>query len=48
LIKEGAVSIDDAKLIGPLASLTSGSVIKVGKLRFAKIINKESEGEENE
>jgi tyrosyl-tRNA synthetase len=48
LIKEGAVSIDDAKLIGPLASLTSGSVIKVGKLRFAKIINKESEGENNE
>jgi len=48
LIREGAVSIDDSKLTEPLAPLTNGSIIKVGKLRFAKIINKESEGENNE
>ena len=39
LIKQGAVSIDGEKVTGPLGSIKSGSIIKVGKRRFAKVIN---------
>jgi tyrosyl-tRNA synthetase len=39
LINQGAISIEGEKLTGPIAPLKSGSVIKVGKHRFVKIIN---------
>jgi len=39
LIKQGAVSIDGEKVATPLAPIKSGSIIKVGKRRFAKVIN---------
>lgn len=46
LINQGAVSIDGNKLVEPTASIESGSIIKVGKLRFARIINQETKGED--
>ncbi len=39
LIAQGAVSIDGKKISSNIASLKSGSIIKVGKRRFAKVIN---------
>ena len=39
LIEQGAVSIDGKKLTGPKANIKIGSIIKVGKRRFAKVIN---------
>jgi len=39
LISQGAVEIDGEKVTGDNASLKSGSIVKVGKHRFAKIIN---------
>ncbi|MFC2047091.1 tyrosine--tRNA ligase [Chloroflexota bacterium] len=39
LIEQGAVSIDSEKLIGPVAHIKIGTVIKVGKRRFCKVIN---------
>jgi tyrosyl-tRNA synthetase len=39
LIAQGAVSIDDWRISGDVAPLKNGSVIKVGKRRFAKVIN---------
>jgi len=39
LIKQGAVSIDGTKISNNLATLKSGSIIKVGKRRFAKVVN---------
>ena len=39
LIEQGAVSIDGKKLTGPTAHIKIGSIIKVGKRRFAKVIN---------
>ena len=39
LIEQGAISIDDNKLTGPTANIKIGSIIKVGKRRFAKAIN---------
>jgi len=39
LITQGAVSIDGTKISGNVAPLKSGSIIKVGKRRFAKVIN---------
>ncbi len=39
LIEQGAVSIDGEKLTGPTAHIKIGSIIKVGKRRFAKVIN---------
>jgi len=39
LIEQGAISIDGKKLTGPTASIKIGSVIKVGKRRFARVIN---------
>jgi len=39
LIEQGAVSIDGKKLASPTAHLKIGSIIKVGKRRFAKVIN---------
>ena len=39
LIEQGAVSIDGKKLTGPAASIKIGSIIKIGKRRFAKVIN---------
>jgi len=39
LIAQGAVSINGKKISSNIASLRSGSIIKVGKRRFAKIIN---------
>ena len=39
LIRQGAVSIDGKKISNNLATLKSGSIIKVGKRRFAKVIN---------
>lgn len=46
LINQGAVSIDGNKLVEPTASIESGSIIKVGKLRFVRIINQETKGED--
>jgi tyrosyl-tRNA synthetase len=39
LIEQGAVSIDGKKLTGPAAHIKIGSIIKVGKRRFARVIN---------
>jgi len=39
LIEQGAVSIDGKKLTGPIAHIKIGSIIKIGKRRFAKVIN---------
>jgi len=39
LIEQGAISIDGKKLTGPTAHIKIGSIIKVGKRRFAKVVN---------
>jgi tyrosyl-tRNA synthetase len=39
LIEQGAVSIDGKKLTGPAAHIKIGSIIKIGKRRFARVIN---------
>ena len=39
LIAQGAVSIDGEKVSDNIAPVQSGSIIKVGKRRFAKVIN---------
>jgi len=39
LISQGAVSIDGEKISGNIAMVKSGSIIKVGKRRFARVIN---------
>jgi len=39
LIEQGAVSIDGKKISSDIAPLKNGSIIKVGKRRFAKVIN---------
>ena len=39
LIEQGAVSIDGEKVTSSTAIFKSGSIIKVGKRRFAKVIN---------
>jgi tyrosyl-tRNA synthetase len=39
LIAQGAVSIDGEKISSNTATVKSGSIIKVGKRRFAKVIN---------
>jgi len=39
LIAQGAVSIDGEKISDNIATVKSGSIIKVGKRRFAKVIN---------
>jgi len=39
LIAQGAVSIDGKKIASNIATVKSGSIIKVGKRHFAKIIN---------
>lgn len=39
LIAQGAVSIDGKKITGNLATVKSGSIIKVGKRRFARVVN---------
>jgi tyrosyl-tRNA synthetase len=39
LIAQGAVSIDGEKLTNPVAPVKSGSIIKVGRRRFARVIN---------
>lgn len=39
LINQGAVSIDGEKVTSSIAPVKSGSIIKVGKRRFAKVIN---------
>jgi len=39
LIQQGAVSIDGEKLTSPTARIKIGSIIKVGKRRFARVIN---------
>ena len=43
LIEQGAVSIDGKKLTGPTAHIKIGSIIKVGKRRFARVINTDRE-----
>ena len=45
LIGQGAISIDGKKLTGPTAHIKIGSIIKVGKRRFAKVINTNSGGD---
>ncbi|GAJ13852.1 unnamed protein product, partial [marine sediment metagenome] len=42
LIKQGAVSIDGKKISSGTAPIQSGSIIKVGKRRFAKVINSDT------
>jgi tyrosyl-tRNA synthetase len=39
LINQGAVSIDGKKISSNVATVKSGSIIKVGKRRFARVIN---------
>jgi tyrosyl-tRNA synthetase len=39
LIAQGAVSIDGKKISSNIATVNSGSIIKVGKRRFAKVID---------
>jgi tyrosyl-tRNA synthetase len=44
LIEQGAVSIDGKKIPSDIAPIKSGSIIKVGKRRFAKVINTDQGG----
>ena len=41
LIEQGAVSIDGERILSKTAHIKIGSIIKVGRRRFAKIINKD-------
>jgi tyrosyl-tRNA synthetase len=41
LISQGAISIDGVRITNPIVPLSSGSVIKVGKHRFVKIVNRD-------
>ena len=41
LIAQGAVSIDGEKVTSSIAPIKSGSIIKVGKRHFARVINKD-------
>jgi tyrosyl-tRNA synthetase len=41
LISQGAVSIDGKKISASTATIKSGCIIKVGKRRFARVINKD-------
>jgi tyrosyl-tRNA synthetase len=41
LISQGAISIEGVKVTGTVAPLKSGNIIKVGKHRFLKIMNKD-------
>jgi tyrosyl-tRNA synthetase len=43
LIKQGAVSIDGEKILSNIAMVKSGSIIRVGKRRFARVINTDKE-----
>jgi len=43
LIAQGAVSIDGKKISSNIATVKSGSIIKVGKRRWAKVINTDTE-----
>ena len=43
LIAQGAVNIDGEKILGNSARIKIGSIIKVGKRRFAKVINTDRE-----
>jgi tyrosyl-tRNA synthetase len=45
LIKQGAVEIDGKKISANTAEVRNGSVIKVGKRRFVKVINTDEETE---
>jgi len=42
LISQGAVSIEGEKVCTPVVMLKNGSIIKVGKHRFVKIVNTDS------
>ncbi len=42
LIKQGAVSIDGEKVTNSIVHINSGSIIKVGKRRFAKVVNSDT------
>ena len=44
LIAQGSVSIDGKKISSDIAPIKSGSIIKVGKRRFAKVINTDEGG----
>ena len=44
LIQQDAVSIDGKKVTSPLAPIKSGSIIKVGRRRFAKVIDTDKLG----
>jgi tyrosyl-tRNA synthetase len=39
LIEQGAVEVDGQKVTSYIANVNDGSIIKVGKWRFAKVIN---------
>ncbi|MEE8413059.1 MAG: S4 domain-containing protein, partial [Dehalococcoidales bacterium] len=43
LINQGAVSVNGEKITSNLASLKSGDIIKVGKRRFARVIDTDKE-----
>ncbi len=44
LVAQGAVSIDGEKLTNPVAPVKSGSIIKVGRRRFVRVINTDETG----
>jgi len=48
LIEQGAVSIDGEKVTNYITLVKSGSIIKVGKRRFAKVINTDEQKEKGE
>jgi tyrosyl-tRNA synthetase len=39
LISQGAVDVDGTTLQGPLAVVREGSIVKVGKYRFLRIVD---------
>jgi tyrosyl-tRNA synthetase len=41
LISQGAVSIDGEKVVSNISPVKSGNIIKLGKRRFARVINKD-------
>ena len=46
LIAQGAVSINGEKISSNIVTIKSGSIIKVGKRRFARLINTDEVKEE--
>jgi len=43
LVKQGGIKVNDVKVSDPYLSIEPGAIIKVGKRRFLRIVNKNQE-----